>query len=91
MSLRNTAMRDYQESVTSGQTDGWARQTPDKVILCAALLRRRHNNKRQMWATIAQMSKNSTLILSETKIDYHICEYNYEYIHCIGRMYKITL
>ena len=30
--LRNIAMRDYQESVTTGQTD---RQTPDKVIpLC---------------------------------------------------------
>ena len=27
--LRNIAMRDYQESVTSGQTD---RQTPDKII-----------------------------------------------------------
>ena len=27
--LRNIAMRDYQKSVTSGQTD---RQTPDKVI-----------------------------------------------------------
>ena len=31
--LRNTAMRDYQESVTLGQTDGWTgRQMPDKVI-----------------------------------------------------------
>ena len=27
--LRNIAMRDYQESVTTGQTD---RKTPDKVI-----------------------------------------------------------
>ena len=27
--LRNIAMRDYQESVTTGRTD---RQTPDKVI-----------------------------------------------------------
>ena len=27
--LRNIAMRDYKESVTTGQTD---RQTPDKVI-----------------------------------------------------------
>ena len=27
--LRNIAMRDYQDSVTTGQTD---RQTPDKVI-----------------------------------------------------------
>ena len=27
--LRNIAMRDYQESVTTGQTDGWTdRQTP---------------------------------------------------------------
>ena len=31
--LRNIAMRDYQESVTTGQTDGRTdRQTPDKVI-----------------------------------------------------------
>ena len=31
--LRNIAMRDYQESVTTGQTDGQTdRQTPDKVI-----------------------------------------------------------
>ena len=31
--LRNIAMRDSQESVTTGQTHGWTdRQTPDKVI-----------------------------------------------------------
>ena len=31
--LRNIAMRDYQESLTTGQTDrGMDRQTPDKVI-----------------------------------------------------------
>ena len=31
--LRNIAMRDYQESVTIGQTDTHThRQTPDKVI-----------------------------------------------------------
>ena len=31
--LRNIAMRDYQKSVTTGQTDGQTdRQTPDKVI-----------------------------------------------------------
>ena len=31
--LRNIAMRDYQESVTTGQTDGQSdRQTPEKVI-----------------------------------------------------------
>ena len=31
--LRNIAMRDYQESVTIGQTDARThRQTPDKVI-----------------------------------------------------------
>ena len=31
--LRNIAMRDYQESVTTRQTDGRRdRQTPDKVI-----------------------------------------------------------
>ena len=31
--LRNIAMCDYQESVTTGQTDGRTdRQTPDKVI-----------------------------------------------------------
>ena len=50
--LRNIAMRDYQESVTTGQTYTQTdRQTPDKVIpmwrrtkwsLCAAMLRRRH-------------------------------------------------
>ena len=32
--LRNIAMRDYQENVTTGHTDGRTdRQTPDKVIL----------------------------------------------------------
>ena len=31
--LRNIAMSDYQESVTTGQTEGQTdRQTPDKVI-----------------------------------------------------------
>ena len=31
--LRNIALRDYQESVTTGQTDRRTdRQTPDKVI-----------------------------------------------------------
>ena len=31
--LRNIAMRDYQESATTGQADGRTdRQTPDKVI-----------------------------------------------------------
>ena len=31
--LRNIAMRDYKENVTTGQTDGRTdRQTPDKVI-----------------------------------------------------------
>ena len=42
--LQNIAMRDYQESVTTRQTDGWTdgrtdRQTPDKVIpiCCYAL------------------------------------------------------
>ena len=30
VSLRNKAMRDYQASVTTGQTDGH-KQTPDKV------------------------------------------------------------
>ena len=35
--LRNIAMRDYQESVTTGQTDGQTdRQTPDKFILMLA-------------------------------------------------------
>ena len=33
--LRNIAMLDYQESVTTGQTDGWTDR-------CAAMLRRRH-------------------------------------------------
>ena len=38
--LRNIAMRDYQESVTTGQTEGQMdRQMPDKVIpmCCYAL------------------------------------------------------
>ena len=30
--LRNIAMHDYQESVTTGQTHRKTRQTPDKVI-----------------------------------------------------------
>ena len=31
--LQNIAMRDYQESVTTGQTETWTDgQTPDKVI-----------------------------------------------------------
>ena len=38
--LRNIAKRDYQESVTSGQTD---RQTPDKVIpMCHYALQATH-------------------------------------------------
>ena len=39
--LRNIAMRDYQESVTSGQTDRWkdARQSDPYVPLCFATMR----------------------------------------------------
>ena len=38
--LQNIAMRDNQESVTTGQTDRWTdRQTPDKVIpMCRCAL-----------------------------------------------------
>ena len=36
--LRNIAVRDYQESVTTGQTHR-------RVCLCAAMLRRQHNKK----------------------------------------------
>ena len=39
--LRNIAMRDYLESVTTGQTD----RCRTKRSLCAAMLRRRHNNQ----------------------------------------------
>ena len=43
--LRNIAMRDYQESVTTGQTDGQTYRRRTKWSLCATLLRRRHKNE----------------------------------------------
>ena len=47
--LQNIAMRDYQESVTTGQTHTHTdrrtdRQTPDKVIPMCRYVRRRHKN-----------------------------------------------
>ena len=46
--LQNIAMRDYQESVTTGQTDrqtdGQTDRRRTKLSLCAAMLRRRHKN-----------------------------------------------
>ena len=41
--LRNIAMRDYQESVTTGQTHGHTDRRRTKRSLCAAMLRMRHN------------------------------------------------
>ena len=44
--LRNIAMCDYQENVTTGQTDRQTDRRTDgrrkKLSLCAAMLRRRH-------------------------------------------------
>ena len=40
----NIAMRDYQESVTIGQTDAHTDRRRTKWSLCAAMLRRRHKN-----------------------------------------------
>ena len=42
--LRNIAMRDYQESVITGQTDGRTDRCRTKWSLCAAMLCRRHKN-----------------------------------------------
>ena len=42
--LQNTAMRDYQESVTIGQTDRRTDRRQTKGSLCAAMLRRQHKN-----------------------------------------------
>ena len=42
--LRNIVMLDYQESVTTGQTDGRTDRRRTKLSLCAAMLRRRHKN-----------------------------------------------
>ena len=42
--LRNIAMRDYQESVTTGQTEGRKDRRRTKLSLCASMLRRRHKN-----------------------------------------------
>ena len=43
-----TALRDYQENVsigqTHGQTDGQTDRRQTKLSLCAAMLRRRHKN-----------------------------------------------
>ena len=70
--LRNIAMRDYQENVTTGQThrqtDGWTdRQTHGKThvgqkdrSLYATLLRRRHKNVNQVHA-VTEIYKESTL------------------------------
>ena len=43
--LQNIAMYDYQESVTTGQTDGRTDRHRTKWSLCAAMLRRWHKNK----------------------------------------------
>ena len=40
--LRNIAMSDYQESVTTAQTDGRTDRRRTKLSPCAAMLRRRH-------------------------------------------------
>ena len=43
--LRNIAMCDYQQCVTTGQTDTWTDRHWSKWSPCAALLRRRHKNE----------------------------------------------
>ena len=45
--LRNIAMRDYQESVTTGQTDRHTDGQTDagQRSLCATMLRSQHKNK----------------------------------------------
>ena len=42
--LRNIAMRDYQESATTGQRDGQTDRRRTKWFLYSAMLRRRHKN-----------------------------------------------
>ena len=43
--LRNIAMCDYQESVTTEQTVRWTDRCQTKLSLCAAMLHTRHKNE----------------------------------------------
>ena len=47
--LRNIAMRDYQESVTTGRTHKRTDRRRTKWSLCATMLRRRHKNTRHVF------------------------------------------
>ena len=69
--LRNIAMLDYQESVTTGQTDtqtdGRTDRRRTKWSLCASMLRRRHKNDITSFATwhiiyLPQLSWYFTLV-----------------------------
>ena len=48
--LQNIAMGDYQESVTTGQTDGRT-----KRFACAGMLSRRHNHPKRYKCTITPL------------------------------------
>ena len=61
--LRNLAMRDYQKSVTTGQTHRHTDGQRTKWSLCAAILRRRHNR----WTT------ELDLLLNYENVSLNIC------------------
>ena len=63
--LRNIAMTDFKESVTTGQTDtdGLTNRHRTKLSLCAAMLRRRHKN----WHKLITMPSNETSSPMECK------------------------
>ena len=77
--LRNIAMRDYQESVTIGQTDTRThRQTPDKVIpMCRYASQA--TQKVSIWFTMGNMSAKfeeeaqNALVCIRFTAYFHIC------------------
>ena len=56
--LRNKAMHDYQESVTTGQTDTW---TPDKVIpICRYALQATQKLKNRRMIPMCRYASQAT-------------------------------
>ena len=60
--LRNIAKRDYQKSVTTGQTDTQIDRRRTKGSLCAAMLCRQHNkSEEKLLSRDYKTLQNSTL------------------------------
>ena len=78
--LRNIAMHDYQESVTTGQTQT-DRQTDGcrtKLSLCAAMLRRRHKNTVIHPQNFVNFSVAALgILLNNIKLSTYFNTYNY--------------